>query len=95
MQPRTIAKRAVIIPDGLGKTDHSTRVVSLPRAPWESQRSLLAARPETAPRQRIILATEARRRGIKGHALGNLMRSMIADELRHLSEENHPAEVFI
>ncbi|WP_349295799.1 hypothetical protein ABEB22_15260 (plasmid) [Thioclava sp. 'Guangxiensis'] len=94
-QHRKIEKRAVIIPDGLSQSNICARVVTMPRAPWDAPNSKLEARPETAPRQSIILAKEARRRGINGRALGNLMRTMIAEELRQLREENYPAEVVI
>ncbi|WP_339112924.1 hypothetical protein [Thioclava sp. GXIMD2076] len=94
-QHRKIEKRAVVIPDSLSQSNICARVVTMPRAPWDAANSKLEARPETAPRQIIILVKETRRRGIKGRALGNLMRSMIAEELRHLREENYPAEVII
>ncbi|WP_406870474.1 hypothetical protein ABEB22_12690 [Thioclava sp. 'Guangxiensis'] len=92
---RSTEKRTVTIPDGLSQSNICARVVTMPRAPWDATNSKLEARPETAPRQSIILAKETRCRGIKGRALGNLIRSMIAEELRHLREENHPTEVFI
>ncbi|WP_339112809.1 hypothetical protein [Thioclava sp. GXIMD2076] len=91
---RSTEKRIVTIPDGLGKVDFSRRDVSLPRAPWDASRSSLAERPETAPRQPIIL-TATPRRPTKGAALGAAMVSLIAEELRRPRDEYGPTEVFI
>ncbi|WP_339109243.1 hypothetical protein [Thioclava sp. GXIMD4216] len=91
---RAIEKRAVIIPDGLGKTDFCARSVSLSRAPWESKSSLLADRPETAPRQPVIL-TQQPRRSVKGAALGAVMIQLIAEELRRPRDAHDPTEIII
>ncbi|MER5172644.1 hypothetical protein [Thioclava kandeliae] len=91
---RSTEKRTVTIPDGLGKLDFSRRDVSLPRAPWDTSRSTLAARPETAPRQPIII-TATPRRQTKGAALGAVMVSLIAEELRRPRDDHGPTEVFI
>ncbi|WP_406870076.1 hypothetical protein ABEB22_08665 [Thioclava sp. 'Guangxiensis'] len=91
-KPRRQDRRAVTIPDGLGKTEHSTRQVSLSRAPWDSAQSLLAARPETAPRQATLRQAQSPQKP-SGRALGNMVRRTVAEELRRLREEQEPTEI--
>ncbi|WP_406735877.1 hypothetical protein [Thioclava sp. GXIMD4215] len=91
---RSTARRVVTIPDGLGKTDFSRRDVSLPRAPWDSPHSRLADRPETAPRQPVIM-TEAPRRREPMHETPARMAQLIAAELRRPRDDHDPTEVFI